>query len=427
MMKKELMSYLKKSFFTGTFKTIIVTLSTIVFLPLIIQKVGMETYGLISLTMIFGGMVVFADFGIAKSVTLLIGQEKDKSNINTIISSALTVNLSVLTLIGVIIITLLSFDVPILGKNLEISSDLKNFIIFSGFISLGIILINNLLTAILESFYLMHYVNIGFMLSSILINVFIYLVSVLTDSLYLLVLAPTLSFLVVSFFFFNTIRIYTNVKLVRPNLKQIKNMLSVSYKFFNIGMINALILPINKYLLIYITGSSTALGIFDIATKIALISSSLLNTIAQPLFGVFSNHEMKKEEIYTISKKVSIIIFLAFLTGASIYYFIGEKISNFIDSNNYQSIYELSLILILGLGMNAVSEPFYRALLGMSRLKEAFQLKLLIPVLNIILFLLFEYQNTLNRITFSYSLAIFISSLIILFYFVNKYHKSSKL
>jgi len=60
----QLVAYLKKSFFTGVFKTLIVTLSTIVFLPLIIQQVGMETYGLISLTMIFGSMVVFVNHGV---------------------------------------------------------------------------------------------------------------------------------------------------------------------------------------------------------------------------------------------------------------------------------------------------------------------------------------------------------------------------
>jgi O-antigen/teichoic acid export membrane protein len=422
----QLVGYLKKSFFTGAFKTIIVTLSTIVFLPLIIKQVGIETYGLISLTMIFGGMVVFADFGIAKSVTLLIGQDKD-NNVNTIVSNALMINISILILIGLVLMTLVMLDVPIFGNKLQQTSTLKNYIVLVGFISLSIMLINNLLTAILESFYLMHYVNIGFMFSSIFINVFIYIVSISTDSLYLLLMAPTISFLFVSFFFLHVIRIHTKVKLVKPDRKQIKNILSISYKFFNIGMINALILPANKYLLIYITGSSSALGIFDIAVKIALIASSLLNTIAQPLFGVFSNNDIKKEEIYVISKKVSIIIFGAYLVGISIYYIIGVDISHFIDSNNYQSLYELSFILIIGLGMNAVSEPFYRALLGMSRLKEAFRLKLLVPFMNITFFLLLGYQNNLTKITLSYSLAMFFGALIILFYFIYNYNKSRKI
>ena len=73
MTRIQLVSYLKKSFLTGAFKTVIVTLSTVIFLPLIISNVGMTNYGLISLTLIFGNMVVFADFGISKSVTLLIG------------------------------------------------------------------------------------------------------------------------------------------------------------------------------------------------------------------------------------------------------------------------------------------------------------------------------------------------------------------
>ncbi len=420
---EQLISYLKKSFFTGAFKTVIVAFSTIILLPLIIQQVGMETYGLISLTMIFGGMAVFVDFGIAKSVTLLIGQDNEKSYDNIYVSSAILINMLILILIGLVLIALVYFNVPILGKQLQISNSLKNYIVFVGFILLVLMLINNLLTAILEAYYLVHYINVGFTLSSISINIFIYITSLLTDSLYFLLMAPVVSFLLVSFFLINTIRNHTNLRLTKPNKNQINSVLSVSYKFFNIGLINSLMIPANKYLLIYLTGSSTILGVFDIGLKIAMIANSFLNSIAQPLFGVFSNIKNNKKEIFKIAANSSLLIFSLYIIGNILFYFTGEYITNIIDHKHHNELFIIGLILLVGVTFSSVSEPFYRALLGTERLNEALYLKLLIPLFNIIIYMFLVNDNNLERIVFSYSIAVFLSSFIIIIYYIKTYKK----
>lgn len=427
MKDKQLFNYLKKSFLTGSFKTVIVALSTIVLLPLIIQQIGIEKYGIISLTMIFGGMVVFADFGIAKSVTLLIGQDEKKLHVNAIFSNSLVVNISILILIGTVLTILVYLDLPILGEKFEISKSLKNYIVLIGFILLSIMLINNLLCAILESFYLMHYVNIGFALSSILLNLFIYLVSLITESIFILLLAPLTSFLLIFIYFSFIIKRHTKLKLTKPDLKQIKKLLSISYKFLNIGLVNSLIIPANKYLLVYLTGSSAALGLFDIGLKIAMIANSFLNSIAQPLFGVFSNLKNNQKEIYKIAIKTSGFLLLLYFIGNILFYFLGENITRFIDENNQYELYKIGLILLLGIPFSSVSEPFYRGLIGTERLKEALYLKLLVPVFNISFFYLLTKTNILESFAKSYSLAIFLSSFFIILYYIQNYKiKTSK-
>jgi O-antigen/teichoic acid export membrane protein len=422
MKEKQLISYLKNSFYTSTFKTVVVSASTIIFLPLIIQKVGMETYGLISLTMIFGGMVVFVDFGIAKSVTLLIGKDNKKSNVNTNFSSAILINFLILILIAVVLIFLVYFNVPILGKQLQITDHLKNYIVFVGFLLLVLMLLNNLMTAVLEAYYLMHYINVGFTLSAIGLNIFLYITSLLTDSLYILLMAPVVSFLLVSLFFINIIRRHTNVRLTKPNKDQVKSILSVSYKFFNIGLVNSLMIPANKYLLIYLTGSSTILGIFDIGLKIAMIANNFLNSIAQPLFGVFANIKNKKSRIFKIATNTSLLIFLFYIIGNILFYFTGKYITIFIDINHHEELFLIGMILLVGVTFSSVSEPFYRALLGTERLNEALYLKLLLPLFNLIFYLYLSNYNDLEKITYSYTIAVFLSSFIIILYYV-KSHK----
>ena len=420
MKENQLFNYLKKSFITGSFKTISVALVTIILLPLIIQRVGLETYGLISLTMIFGGMIVFADFGISKSVTLLIGQDNKKDNVNSIISNALIINGIILLIIGLILTILLSLEIPILGKSIQISNELKNYIVLIGFVLLGLMLLNNLLTAILEAFYLSHYANIGFTISSISINVFLYCFSLVTDNIFIILLAPVTSFIIVLLYFIFIIKNKINVGLVRPNMKQIKKMLGISYKFLNIGLLNSLMIPSNKYLLIYITGNSSYLALFDIGLKITMIANSFLNSIAQPLFGVFSNIKNNPKRIFAIAKKSSKLIFILYGLGNILFFLVGIYISNIIDQEHGGELYIIAFILLTGITFSSVSEPFYRAIIGLGRLKEAFYLKLLIPIFNILIFFSLSNLNTLKQIAVSYSGAVFISSSVIITYYIFK-------
>ena len=194
----------------------------------------------------------------------------------------------------------------------------------------------------------------------------------------------------------------------------------MSYKFLTLGAINSLVLPINKYFLILITGNSALLGIFDIGLKIALIANSFLNSIAQPLFGVFSNMEKEDKRIYSILIKTSLILFIMYLIGNTLYYFLGNEISYLIDKVNHKELYFISMILLIGITFSSVSEPFYRALLAQEKLKQAIYLKLLIPVLNLILYFMLTNIEILNRFVIAYSLTVFVSSLTIIVYYLIK-------
>lgn len=425
MERQKLISYLKKSFLTGSFKTVLVTLSTVILLPLIIQQVGLETYGLIALTMIFGGMVVFADFGISKTVTLLIGQDETKKNVNNIISNALFINICILFFIAIILSLLIYLDIQILGENLKIDNQLKNFIILIGFLILSIMLLNNILTAILESYYLVHYINMGFAISSVFLNLSIYITSLLTDSIYLLIISPLFSFVIVSLYFLLILKNNTNISLKKPSINGILKMFSISFKFLNIGLVNGLVIPLNKYFIVLFTGSIVILAIFDIGIKISLMASSFLNSISQPLFGIFSNIHNKKNEIYNVALKTTLLLFILYIVANIVFYIFGENVITYIDETNKKEIFEVSMVLLIGLTFSSVSEPFYRALLGESRLREAFYLKLLIPIINVLLYLIITVENELYKFTFAYAISVFISSLAIILIYIIKYKKGT--
>src|SRR5690606_35109880 len=152
---KEINKYLKKSFFTGSLKTLIVSLTTLGLLPLIITTIGMDRYGLVSITMLFGGGVILVDLGISKAVTLLLGKTNNQIEKNRLVADATLLTLGMLTIFGTLVFSIILFEIPIIGT-LEIGPKLYNYIIFIGFMTLVAMLINNICVAILEAYLLMH-------------------------------------------------------------------------------------------------------------------------------------------------------------------------------------------------------------------------------------------------------------------------------
>jgi O-antigen/teichoic acid export membrane protein len=419
--KRSLFSYLRISFVTGATKTTLVTLSTLIFLPLIIKEIGMDNYGLISMAMIFSSVHVFADFGIAKTVTLLLGQGKEDGK--AIISSAVIINLFILSIIGGAIGLLLLFDINFFGNNTEISQYIQNEILIVGFILLTLTQMNNFLSAILEAKLQMHYVNIGYMISSISLNATIYLFSILFESVPIILIAPIFSFSLVTIYLFIIIIIKTDTSIGKPTYNEFQKILKVAYGFLSLGIINAILIPTNKYFIVFITGSSTVMGVFDVSLKIAMMANSFLNSIAQPLFGVFARMKGEKKQIYTVARKVSLVLLSFYCIGCIIFYFTGESISKIIDIENHKHIYTATMVLIIGVSFSSVSEPFYRAMLTTGKLKPAFFMKMSALAVNFLVFICMRYVDYpySTIITIAYASAILFSSLTIITYNLLKH------
>lgn len=410
----DLFKYLKKTFLTGSTKTIIVSIITLVFLPLIINQIGMEKYGLVAMTMIFGGAVFLADFGISKTITLMLGKTDVVKEKNEIVADALLITSSILLLLGLVVSVLILLNISILGESLNVAPSLQSYILFSGFLTLGLMMLNNLLIAILESYILMHYVNIGFGLSSVSFHLLLFLISITFNSDYLLVSTPFISYALVCVYYLVLIKNKTDLCLVKPNVFRAKKMLPLAIKFLGLSLLTSLAIPVSKYLLLILSGSPMIIGIYDLSLKIANISNSFLNSIAQPLFGVFSKFKKDDMKAFLIAKKVSVVILLMYMVGVIIYFCIGGVISNLIDPINKDLLFQSSFLLIIFISFTAISEPYYRAFIGLSYMRKAMSFKFLSIPINISLFFLLYKLNPINRVIFSYGLSILVSSSVII-------------
>lgn len=388
---------------------------TLALIPLIIGRIGMANYGVIMLTLIFNSAASFIDVGFSKSVTLLLGKTSESLRESQIVSAALIINLLLAVIISSIIFVLVANDVKVFGKEFD-KVEYTGVILISGLLILWISLLKNLSIAILEAKYMVHYINIGNTFSSVFLYLSLYLFTFLTIELKTLLFIPVVPLLITLFYFILIICKKTSLSFTRVNFVIFREISKVSVKFLNIGIVNAIISPANKYALVLLTGNPAYLGILDVGMKIAKAANNVLGSLSVPLFGVFSNLQ-DSNEIYRVVKKTTTILFIAFIAGVVAFYFTRNLFANIFDAENAELIAQTSFWLLFGICSIGVSEPAYRALLGMARLKEALLLKIIVPITNVIVFIVLYSQPGLFRITYALSFSMIIGAISILFYY----------
>ncbi len=409
---------IKKSFFSGNAKTITVTICTLILLPIIINKIGIENYGILSLSMVFGGLFGSFELGISKTVTVLFSHSNDKEK-SHIFSNAFLIMLFLLLIIGALFI-IVNANFNIFGENKYIDRELGNFIVFTSYISVILILLNNLLLASLQGYLFNHYADLGWIVFSLCFHLFLIVAAFNFDSIYIIILMPILAYFFQAIFLSYVLFSKTKLKFGKVDNASISTMLYTSIDYFKIGLTTIFLQPINKYLLFYLTGNAGTLGLFDIALKLGNISASLLNATSQPLLAIFSKMGNNINKINSLSNKVSIFIFFQYIAGLFIFFVLGESIVSFLVTENNQLLYYISFLLIASIASTAISEPFFKFLLSQKPPKYAFYSKLSIPISNVLFFMLIDHSNILLKITYAFAIAFGVVNNIFTYFFYRK-------
>ena len=405
MQNRSLNKYLTDSFLISTIKTIIVGISTIILLPLVIQKIGFDNFGLISLVVLFGGAHALFDFGLTKTATLLIGKEKNLGQRNSIFSDILFATFLVCVVLGLALYLLIKLDFEIYG-----STDAPgiNRIVVLSYLYLISVLFTGIISATLEVWYLISWVYVAQAVVSLLTNVLLLLFSSLDFLFFAPVIGQLFGLLLLMFILFYK----TKMQLVIPRVTKVVSIFRVALKFLVANAAASVVLPANKYMIITLTGDPVYIGMFEVSHRIVNVARGLLNSISQPLYGIVAN--MGSDEFTKISKitiRLSFIIFGAYVVGNLLFSLVGEKIVKYIDQD-YEELYDLVRILLKFVVFSAVAEPFYRLLMGLSKLRTLALLSWLTVLINAIIYSLAHDNSAFDTIIMSYAYSVGLSSFI---------------
>ncbi|WP_298782528.1 hypothetical protein [uncultured Polaribacter sp.] len=410
-------NYLKKNVFASVGKIITVSSVTILLLPLIIKQIGLDLYGIISLTLLFSGVTSLIDLGLSQAIVLLNGDEKISNN--QVITSALYINLSIILLLSVVFIVLMLLDVNLLGKEINITDLEKTILLITGFLILIFMLLNNFCKSILEANYLIHVVNISLALYTPALYLIIYALSFFTKNTAIYIVTPLILTFVLFVFYIFYIKKKTTIKLTKINKNHIKYVLNCSFKFLNLGILNSIVTPVLRYVFVLMVANVSLYAILDLSFKVAMLANSFIVSISTPMFAVFSK-EKKNLKMIKVTFNVfwvSVLIYIGILIG---FYFFGAFILSFLnlETDNLELLYNITFILIISLGSVATVEVFYRYFLGNNQLKKAFFVKLNVPITSVIFFLFFTKMELIYRFIYAYGLSLIICSIIILITFL---------
>ncbi len=419
--------YLKTNFLVSTGKTFTISLVTLLLLPIIIKRLGIELYGVISLTLLFSSVSSIIDLGLSKSIVLLSGENKLSEN--KIISSALVVNIIIIAVLTIVFISLQLCSVELLGKNINIQSTYKNVLLNVGFLMLILMLLNNLCRAILEANYLMHIVNLSLTIYTPLLYTTIFIISFFTQNVLYYILTPLALTVLMLVFNFCFIKMKTKVKIVAIKKKHLLYVIKQTLGFLNIGLVNSMVMPIMRYVFILMVADVGLYALFDLSFKIAMLANGFIVSIATPMFAVFSKKiKSDTEEMIRVSYKIfaiSIALYLCIILG---YYLISDYLMPLLnlDIQNTYLLQSITFTLILSLGSVAIVEVFYRYFLGNKQLTQAFLLKLTVPIGCLLFFALFYEYDLIYRFIYAYSASLCVSAILILLVFVNQSKKLLK-
>ena len=116
-MNIKLGSYLKKSTSTGLINSVGSAVFSVILIPLIISRIGMENYGAWATLMIFIGLSGTADLGLSKSLVYYIPKQKTIEEKGRICSAGLIINCVIIFIIAGAGISAYLLGISVWGEN----------------------------------------------------------------------------------------------------------------------------------------------------------------------------------------------------------------------------------------------------------------------------------------------------------------------
>lgn len=403
------LSYIQKNTSTVIIKVAISSISTLVILPFLIRKIGMDRYGLLALTTLFTGFTGIFDLGLSKSLVYLVNHTSNIDHRNNYISVIRWINLSIIFILLFIITILLLEGIEIFGNSISNTNPYFIPVVSASLIMLAITIYNNFQLSLLEAFFCLHYVNIGITINVVSLNL-LYVINLMTiNNMTLYIFSPLTAYSISILYYRYIIHKKINYKPVLPSRKYLKTVGSSMINFFKVGAISSLYLPICKYLLAYLSPSTQYIGIMDIILKLNLFITNFVTGMAQPLLAISVS---RKQEARKLIKKYTPylggIIFIYILCVIALKDFILNYFFA-INPTAGQPIFLCLVIFSIGFGLYSLSMSIEKYLLGTGNYKLIFRTNCFILLFNILCIILLynfiRYLNILLNISISINLS----------------------
>ncbi len=401
----QIKKYIFKNVYTGIIKSTITLILSVMAIPLIIKNIGIDNYGIISVTLVFSSFTGILDLGLSRALISFQGNQKDSKKE---ISAIYILNLGLFVALLLFTLFVFVFKINLLGEKLEIDNFTLRLINTISILLLSFGIVNNLLRASLEANFQLQRVNWGFLIQSAFIHLGWLMLSFIKAPIpYFLIIPIASSLITIIYHLLYLPPIYT--KLLKPDKSSFKNVFGITFQFFKVGALNSVHLPLIKYVIILIVGDARAIGIFELSTKLAVLTNNMLAYISNPFFSIVAKHKEKsKVYLWKLILKVTKFLIAATLSSYILFYIFNKYIIQYFFKEYTSDIFHVLNFVIIGNLTIAASESIQKFMLGVGKVNMIARIKFAGILINLLAGLALFATGYLNLvyITLAYSVSL---------------------
>lgn len=419
-----------KNSVVGILQYIFTAILTLISVPIFINKLGMELYGVFAILSVVGNLNLITNFGLKGALLVYIAKQGKtrESDLDIIVTQIIL--LLIVTITVAIIYLSRNFIVINIFSIPEIYQSDSNKLLMYLVAANVVLLIGQPFTAVLDALEKIHLTNMSqFMYSLFYWGGLILMVS-LNAGLIIIgktVLVAALLWLLITYCFYR--KYWGDVTCIGllPNFKRIAlKQIKYGSKIYFSGLVGFLFEPFSKILISHFIGLN-AVALFEIGTKIRIQISGLFNKSLYPLFpfiAKFNNDNLIGKRLFDISKKIHLLIIpLSIILMFTLPYLLGIWLGN--EFNKEVSIFTTVLTLSLLLFSPPII-PVYHYLASKNKAEKNIWIQLSSVIVNVLVFFMLFKISPLYSILFANFFALFASYLIGNYYQFNHFRISFK-
>ncbi len=414
----------KKRLFTNSFSGVVQVILTVFLtfasIPIFIEKLGLDLYGVFSLISIIGNLNTLANFGLNGALLIYLAKQGKCMESNYDIVVTYIFMIVIISVFSVIAISLRGIIVnQVFAIPLAYYNESKLLLIYM-VLSNALLLLGQVSTTIIDSQQKIFFSNISqFFYSLLYWGSLVCIVSLGGNLAQIGIGAFIAAFL---WFLLVTIiakKVWGSLKLqwlLSRFLASLRKQLSYGSKIYASGLIAFFFEPISKLLLSHFVGVRSA-GLFDIGLRVKVQLNSIITKSLYPFFPFIASSydsEILRYRIYDMSKKIQLFVIpisviLFYCLPIIMKLWLGKEVLE--DATEFVRVITVSMLLF-----SPAMIPIYQFLLAKKHANKTIIIMLSMVVSNAIIFyLLYSFVGS-YAILFANSIALLVSFVLLNYY-----------
>ena len=397
-------SYLLKAATSGVANVVASAVTAVVALPMLIARVGLETYGVWAMLGMFVSLAMVLEMGLARAIVSLA--PKRERDAGELLSAAVCIALGLATVLLLVAGGLSALGVHLIRFPPGVSAELQLALIVTGGWVLLCSLLTSVLRGILEAAYASHLVNIGFLLLTVLQYGFALAIAYSSGEATLLLASSAATHAIILSFHLSMLKQRSRLHFGPLRLRVVTSLLRQAVGCFAAGLPTVLLLPLILYWLAAVAANAEEYGRFDVALKFATMAGTALALMAVPLHALVAGMRTPSwEAISRLLARYMVVTISALVAGWALFAVAGQRLLALLLGSAASDVWLSCAYLLAGVGLLSAMEPILRVSLGLGRLKHLFVVRAVVFVTAVPALAALHALPTTERFALGYGVA----------------------